>query len=524
MANSITARRQGDEYQALFFWKQLLRLLTNEDIDTVTFENNEPAFVDDVVVRYKSPLADQQTGERIEADFYQCKYHVAQDTVFSLDAILDPEFIGSKESMLQRLYKAYHMLKQEHKRFRLTIVSSSIWQTQDDMCEYLSSEGRIRSTFYKGGPKSKAGIIRNRLATHLHISIAELTSFLSSIYFELGKNRKDLLENLNLQLENLGLLVLDMSVTETRYGGLIWKLFEQTKNTFDRYLLEKLIEDEKLRGIKPSNRSGKNKLFALRHQSLNEVAPFAIKESLHPGLKTLEYEEILLDQTDLFSNGELKDPGLAVERQVKTILHLQKFLNENPWASFAYYGIAHIPLAFMAGFQLNRKKHTYLFENNRNDDSWDLLQLSSNFSPLQILGLPSDVDKSSRDVIVKFSVSYPIINDDIDEVVNPSTTTIDLKINQPNPDSIRNAEQLSNYSSSFRAVLDAIHNLIPNTERIHLFYAGPVSLAFRCGQLISPTIHPEIIVYNYRAKDKPRYKWGLKISVPADSPDFFIRL
>jgi len=73
--------------------------------------------------------------------------------------------------------------------------------------------------------------------------------------------------------------------------------------------------------------------------------------------------------------------------------------------------------------------------------------------------------------------------------------------------------QLESYARVFRSVLDDIHNTDANIKRIHVFYAGPVSLAFRCGQLISPTIHPEVLIYNYFIHDVPRYKWGIRVNV-----------
>ncbi len=522
MANSINARRQGDEYQALFFWKQLLRLLADENVSTVVFENKEPAFVDDVVVMYKSPVTDQQTGERLEIDFFQCKYHVAQDKPFSLDAILNPEFIGSKESLIKRLHNAYISLKQQQKRFRLTIVSSAIWNSQDPMSEFLSTEGRIRSNLYMGGSKSKAGTVRQRITAHLGISNEELKPFLELIRFDLGRNRSDLIENLNFQMENLGLVLIDLSITDTRYSGLVWKLFEQKKQTFDKAVLKDVVREEKLLDGKSAKNSN-NKLFVLRHQSLNQIAPFSIKTFLPSELNNLVYEEIVLDQSDMFTNGELIDPMLAIDRQQKVLSELQKLLNANPSSNFAYYGIAHIPLVFLAGFQLNRKKRIFLFEHNRMEDTWDLLQKGTPFSPLTIQGFPSSINASKGEVIIKFSVSYYVPDDDVFDVTPNFTGLIDIKANGIYPDNLQSEAQLLDYAVNFRRVLDTIHHYYPNTELIHLFYAGPVSLAFKCGQLISSTIHPDITVYNYRHRDMPHYKWGIKITSPVNSPDFFVK-
>ena len=36
-------------------------------------------------------------------------------------------------------------------------------------------------------------------------------------------------------------------------------------------------------------------------------------------------------------------------------------------------------------------------------------------------------------------------------------------------------------------MLDEIHNKLPNTERVHIFYSGPVALAVYFGRQISKT-------------------------------------
>ncbi|MFZ5909850.1 MAG: hypothetical protein ACOYYU_07540 [Chloroflexota bacterium] len=40
MAKAVIPRRQGDEFQALFFWSQAIKLLTDENVNKVTFESD----------------------------------------------------------------------------------------------------------------------------------------------------------------------------------------------------------------------------------------------------------------------------------------------------------------------------------------------------------------------------------------------------------------------------------------------------------------------------------------------------
>ena len=59
----------------------------------------------------------------------------------------------------------------------------------------------------------------------------------------------------------------------------------------------------------------------------------------------------------------------------------------------------------------------------------------------------------------------------------------------------------------------------PGPARIHVFYSGPMSVAFCLGRQISPTIHSPVFVYNFSAKATPKYAWALHVNGqgPAES-------
>ncbi|MDQ3624877.1 MAG: SAVED domain-containing protein [Verrucomicrobiota bacterium] len=57
------------------------------------------------------------------------------------------------------------------------------------------------------------------------------------------------------------------------------------------------------------------------------------------------------------------------------------------------------------------------------------------------------------------------------------------------------------YAAAFREVLDRLAAQMLGCGRVHLFYAGPVSLAFHLGQQISENIHPPVAVWNYRREE-----------------------
>lgn len=518
MAKAVSARRQGDEFQAMFFWNQLVNVLVDKNVNVVTFESDQRIFVDDIVVEYSQNILDQFTGQEYCIDAFQCKYHVSRGTTFSVDKLLDPKFINNEQSMLQRLYDAYLQYLEKGVPFRLHIVSSSGWDAHDQFCRFLSSEGHVRPTFFEKGPRSAQGSLRTKFSHALGISVNELKPFLDVVRFDLGLNRRQILESLNANLSRAGLLSFDRRITNNLYADLAWKWYEQGINSFDRSRLEELALRERLVD------AGRKELLAIRHQSLNPIMPNAILEELSANLREKRFDEISLDSTSLYQNGRLTSPLVALKEQSEKTQDIINLYRNNPNLELAYYGIAHIPLVFLLGFQLNSRKSIHLFEHNRKDDSWGLPDDLKKFPKLDIKKEHLSAGTSTPDVVIKFGISYKVLDVDVDSVVSSPMLKIDLSLASPTRDIVRNIEQLEEYAKTFRNVLDEIHNLYTHVNCVHVFYAGPVSLALRCGQQISPTIHPKVLVYNYTNHDSPKYKWGVCVNTPVDSPGFLVQL
>ena len=76
MADAVTARWHGDNYQSRIFWEHALNLLVDSScVVEVTFEANGPKAFDDVVVRYDPPVA-RSGPDRVPAEYTQVKWHV----------------------------------------------------------------------------------------------------------------------------------------------------------------------------------------------------------------------------------------------------------------------------------------------------------------------------------------------------------------------------------------------------------------------------------------------------------------
>jgi nucleoside phosphorylase len=265
-------------------------------------------------------------------------------------------------------------------------------------------------------------------------------------------------------------------------------------------------------------------LIAIRHLSMQYIPPQTIIESLPPKFAGHSVTELLIDQTDLYTDGRLTNPLEAAERQANLEHHVDHLLDSHTGTAVGYFGIAHIPLLFYAGCRLTNKRKLHFFELNRYVGRWEYLQGEKEYPEMIIEGLPIQVDDQPGDVLIRISVSNTVRPEEVVEIVPSPIASLHLRIEPPQRDVMVSELQLHDYGAKFRRALDSIHEFLPNRERTHVFYAGPVSLAVYFGQLIIQTIDRRVLVYNYTTMDSPRYSWGLEITAEIDSPDFLVQV
>lgn len=469
MAKSIVARRKGDEYQARFFWLKLLELRTNDYIESVTFESDQVAFMDDVLVSYREPIKDQLTGKReIVCDFFQCKYHMTQRGAFTYKNLIDPRFINCKTSMLKRLYDAYVKLSEElgPEAFRLYIFSNWNWDPRDALAKHLHEE-MFRSTFYERG--SVEGKIRSKLAGHLSILPEELRAFLNTVRFTLGKNLIDLAREMKPRLELAGLRPIDPTVTSGIYDELAWKLLGQGQHSFDKEALSQMIREEKL--IAPPS---------TKHSeiSIQSFAQFARRPD--------DLQAAHLDLCRFFDGRFPKDNSYwkkEVPGEISAFM-LNGDLS-NLLQPIHLFFDCHLSIAFLAGHLISPKHRIQiiptqkrgsdcvLWASNASDTNDDLWQFNA-------------IGEINKELILGISVTHQI---------------------QPHLQPYLEVEGLSNLSQVLvcptggtdpKAVCGGDHawqlghqlakrlrEMLPDTcRKIHLFFAGPVALGYILGHTL----------------------------------------
>ena len=123
-----------------------------------------------------------------------------------------------------------------------------------------------------------------------------------------------------------------------------------------------------------------------------------------------------------------------------------------------------------------------------------------------------NINSDIQEIALSFSISGTVNDDDIFEVVGDAIKIIKIKVNNPNRTWLKYKEQLIAFQKIYIQLIDAIVQQYKNLREIHLFYTGPAPIAFIIGSSINPTIHPRFSLYNYFAKDIPKYTKTFEIN------------
>lgn len=262
---------------------------------------------------------------------------------------------------------------------------------------------------------------------------------------------------------------------------------------------------------KPTDSEVNGSFIAIHHLSLNKRA--SIKATSQKELLEyvgLEFKEISIDQTDLYNNGVFVNPQVALQRQNDLIKQLNDFIDIYPSSHVGYFGLAHIPLMFYVGYQVNRQM-VDVFATNRQTGCWIPLKKSGRGSKLRLEKTIKKSSLESGDVIIRVSISYSVREDQIEGIVKQPLASFHLRLDEPRTDVVTSEAQLDSYTRMFHELLVDINAHFPNRKRVHLFMSVPPTVAFRFGQQVSKTIDPEILAYNYSNKDHPAYGWAVNI-------------
>ncbi len=248
--------------------------------------------------------------------------------------------------------------------------------------------------------------------------------------------------------------------------------------------------------------------LVLTAQSLRSISAQEIMPALDEEAKRGELELLPLDFTDLVENKVLTNPEWAAQRLADPQSALLGALARRADARLVFHGLCAIPPVVLAGHIVTDRRRVSLFDFHPDSGSWSWPGTPDGFPPLERTEMPKRVIKEAGDVVIRMPISYPIHAGDVDALQLSPRLQINLAYPAIGRGVIRSEEQVREYGRVFRETLDLIRHKMPTCRRIHLFYAGPMALAFHLGQQISENIHPPVVVWNFSRK----YEWAIDLA------------
>lgn len=252
----------------------------------------------------------------------------------------------------------------------------------------------------------------------------------------------------------------------------------------------------------------KKNMLQINHSSLE----FAVYNNMEDEFSEYNLDVITLNQTEEMKTLSITNLQHALREQDKIVGRTLSRLNNVPDMEIAYLGLAHIPLVMLMGYQIADKAKCKFFEWNQNNLSWTGLPEKSNYPPLLVER--EDTIQSieeTTEVTVRIGITGPIPKTDLNGLNLEHLNAYYMHLKEPERNIVKSVDQINDYQKKFRLLLDELNQRYPNLKKIHLFYYGQTSLAYRLGSAISSRMDREICIYNNVKSANPQYKWALTL-------------
>ena len=176
MGEQSSARLEGDRYQHLYSWYELLRLLDGgSPYEYGYVEHPEAGAADDVTFHPK-------TGSVHAARYVQIKWHVDQRDAYSFTNLT--EVLSGTSSLLLKLFESWRKLRLEGP-VEVWLVSN--WPSSPALGSFIRSRGySFSDEFFVSGSRSNAGKARRAWAEQLKATEAEVLEFCRDLRLRLG--------------------------------------------------------------------------------------------------------------------------------------------------------------------------------------------------------------------------------------------------------------------------------------------------------------------------------------------------
>jgi len=515
MSDAVIARQQGDDYQARFFWYKACKLyLRDTNAVRVAWEKNESPGFDDVSIYYSPAKSDKVTGNEIDSEYFQVKFHVDHDKGFTCDALMDCSFIGNKtESLLQRLHKNFKKNPPSFQRSLYHIVNTWGIDNSDKLKNIVDNNGAIRLEKLFDGSTDRSAYGKVRLSWRNHLGLAtddELKQLLTPL--RINHNAKGLdyfTEDLNFRLQAVGIQPISEGKRASVFTSLIQQLHAEQRTNFTKDELLEILQKEKL--------------LIEREEGEKEIVRIGIR-SFKRGTDTIAFEtedylcllhhfigRFVIDEA-LWESDILPSLSAFSERVVAHNKPLHIHLD------------THHSIAFALGYNLDSKcgVSTVIIQKTRsgriafeaNLESEEFLKYEN--APNWLYD-EETIDEAGSDIVLSLNVTHDIkgevreyVTENLKNVSRIVSATI---INGPSPTSIRDGNHILLAVQELVKKLRSTRKGQEKSGFMHLFAAAPNALLFSLGQHFKVFGKLKLYEYDFECNQTGSYRLSIKLPI-----------
>lgn len=194
----------------------------------------------------------------------------------------------------------------------------------------------------------------------------------------------------------------------------------------------------------------------------------------------------------------------ASEISIRVKAFLDVFNSASKKQHISVFPLALMPLLVHFGKELGDKHSIQLFQHHRNPSGW--VWSDNEDYPEYVVNTPDSLDKSSKDVFLKVSLSDYISEDKLASLPKLNTNIYEISIPHPTTSFLINRNQIPKYDTVYRQVLNEIQRIHGVDCQIHLLLAAPAPIAVQCGLSLLARKDPRIIVYDFDSQKKGFFK------------------
>lgn len=243
-------------------------------------------------------------------------------------------------------------------------------------------------------------------------------------------------------------------------------------------------------------------------QSLRAISGKELVPALEHDAQRGRIDFIELNLNDLVEQKKLTQPEEAARRVAGYDGPFVQALAQHSEHQLAFHGLCSIPPVVLAGYVVSDRRPVQLFDFQPDHGNWIWPETDGGFPQFSLEKPIGRRVLKGGDVAIRMSVTYVVSASDVAALNLPTVASYHLSVPSPTRSIVRSEAQTLEYGRQFRSLLDSLATNVPNAERVHLFYAGPMALAFNIGQQISENIHPPVVAWNYSRG----YDWGIDLA------------